>query len=305
MCGYRSICSVTSDIWSVLSDRITATTGQSFLIRQHVPVSGGCISQAWKVSDGQRDYFVKVNDSVSLTLFEAEAAGLAELAASQAVRVPEPVCWGSIGRRAYLVLEYLPLVSGSRRAMARLGQQLAVLHAQPQPYFGWHRDNWIGATPQPNDRCDDWIAFWRDRRLGFQLDLAARNGYTGTIQRHGEKLRSRVAGLFTGYRLRPSLLHGDLWGGNIGCVATGEPVIFDPAVYYGDREADLAMTELFGGFPVEFYAAYREALPLDVGYLQRRTLYNLYHVLNHLNLFGGGYLAQAERMMGQLVGELG
>ncbi len=118
MCGYRSICSVTSDTWSVLSDRITATTGQSFLIRQHVSVSGGCISQVWKVSDGQRDYFVKVNDSVGLTLFEAEAAGLAELAASQAVRVPEPVCWGSIGRRTYLVLEYLPLVSGSRRAMA-------------------------------------------------------------------------------------------------------------------------------------------------------------------------------------------
>ncbi len=141
--------------------------------------------------------------------------------------------------------------------------------------------------------------------MGFQLDLAARNGYTRTIQRHGEKLRSRVAGLFTGYRPHPSLLHGDLWGGNIGCVAIGEPVIFDPAVYYGDREADLAMTELFGGFPAEFYAAYREAWPLDAGYPQRRILYNLYHVLNHLNLFGGGYLAQAERMMAQLVGELG
>lgn len=182
--------------------------------------------------------------------------------------------------------------------------QLAALHAQPQPYFGWHRDNWIGATPQLNERSDDWIEFWRDRRMGFQLDLAARNGYTRTIQRHGDKLRLYVAGLFAGFRPCPSLLHGDLWSGNIGCVG-GEPVIFDPAVYYGDREADLAMTELFGGFPAEFYAAYREALPLDSGYAQRRTLYNLYHVLNHLNLFGGGYLAQAERMMVQLVEELG
>ena len=134
--------------------------------------------------------------------------------------------------------------------------------------------------------------------------MAARNGHGGAWRRRGEALCARLEGLFTGYQPFPSLLHGDLWGGNAGCTRDGAPVVFDPAVYYGDREADLAMTELFGGFSDRFYAAYREAFPLAAGYPQRRTLYNLYHVLNHLNLFGGGYRAQAERMIEQLLAEL-
>lgn len=188
--------------------------------------------------------------------------------------------------------------------MEVLGHQLAALHRQPRPYFGWHRDNAIGSTPQLNGRHDDWIEFWRERRLGFQLDLAGRNGHCGSLQRQGEQLRARLAGLFEGYRPTPALLHGDLWSGNAASIADGQPVIFDPAVYYGDREADLAMTELFGGFPERFYAAYREALPLEAGYASRRTLYNLYHALNHLNLFGSGYRAQAEGMIAQLLAEL-
>ena len=238
-------------------------------------------------------------------MFEAEAAALAELAATGAVRVPLPVEHGAAAGLAFLVLEYLPLGGGGTRALEILGRRLAALHRIPQPFFGWHRDNTIGSTPQPNERGDDWIAFWRERRLGFQLDLAARNGHGGELRRRGEQLLARFAELFAGYRLVPALLHGDLWGGNVGCTVEGEPVIFDPACYYGDREADLAMTELFGGFPERFYAAYREALPLDVGYPQRRALYNLYHVLNHLNLFGGGYRAQAEHMIDRLLAELG
>jgi protein-ribulosamine 3-kinase len=293
-----------TDFWTSLERQIGLTTGRPFAARQRQSLGGGCINQAWKASNGEQDYFVKTNAAVRLTMFEAEAEGLAELAASGTVRVPEPVCWGTAADRAWLVLEYLPLGGSGTSAMAPLGRQLAALHARSRPYFGWHRDNTIGSTPQPNARCDDWVEFWRERRLGFQLDCAARNGYAGVLQRQGEQLQGRLAGLFDGYRPAPALLHGDLWGGNVGCTVDGAPVIFDPAVYYGDREADLAMTELFGGFPQAFYAAYREALPLETGYLQRRTLYNLYHILNHLNLFGGGYRAQAERMIAQLLAEL-
>ena len=290
--------------WMALAHRIGAATGQPFVIRQHQPVGGGCIHSAWRVSDGHRDYFVKHNEAACLPLFETEAAGLAELAATATVRVPEPLGHGVAAGYAYLVLEYLPLGGSSAGAMERLGRQLAALHRQPQPHFGWRRDNFIGSTPQPNPHSVDWIAFWGEQRLGFQLELAARNGYGDTWLRRGQALRTRLESLFAGYRPTPALLHGDLWSGNVGCTVAGEPVVFDPAVYYGDREADLAMTELFGGFSDRFYAAYREAFPLAAGYPQRRTLYNLYHILNHLNLFGGGYRTQAERMIDQLLAEL-
>ena len=290
--------------WRVLEQEIGTATGQPFALRQREPVGGVCIHQAWRVGDRDRAYFVKINDAARLPLLEAEAAGLAELAATATVRVPAPLGYGVAAGRAYLVLEYLPLGGSNAGAMERLGRQLAALHARPQAGFGWRRDNFIGATPQPNLPGADWIAFWRAHRLGFQLGLAARNGYGGVWLRRGEALCARLENLFAGYRPFPSLLHGDLWGGNAGCTRDGEPVVFDPAVYYGDREADLAMTELFGGFSDRFYAAYREAFPLAAGYPQRRTLYNLYHVLNHLNLFGGGYRAQAERMIEQLLAEL-
>jgi fructosamine-3-kinase len=183
---------------------------------------------------------------------------------------------------------------------AQAGRVLACLHRCTATDFGWHRENTIGSTPQHNTRARDWVAFWRERRLGFQLDLAARNGYGRALLDSGERLMSVLDGLI-GHRPVASLLHGDLWGGNIGASRDGEPVIFDPAVYFGDRETDLAMTELFGGFGSDFYAAYREAWPLPPEYATRKTLYNLYHVLNHLNLFGGGYLTQAKGMMDRLV----
>ena len=291
--------------WIAVERAISEMSGQRFVARQHQALSGGCINQSWRVGDGSQDFFVKTNAAAAQSMFEAEAAGLADLAASKTVRVPQPLGFGIAADRAFLVLEYLPLSRCEGRALEALGRQLAALHRLPQPFFGWRRDNTIGSTPQANNCSNDWITFWRERRLGFQLDLAARNGYRGALLRRGEQLQLRFASLFAAYQPQPALLHGDLWSGNIGCVISGEPVIFDPACYYGDREADLAMTELFSGFSAGFYAAYREALPLDAGYPHRRTLYNLYHVLNHLNLFGGGYRAQAERMIDQLLAELG
>ena len=187
--------------------------------------------------------------------------------------------------------------------MEQLGRGLAFMHRFHAAHFGWHRDNTIGATPQINTPAADWIGFWRKQRLGFQLALARENGYRGRLLAQGERLLGQLPVFFSGHEPRPSLLHGDLWSGNAAFMRDGTPVMFDPAVYYGDREADIAMTELFGGFSADFYRAYDEAYPREPGYATRKQLYNLYHVLNHLNLFGGGYHAQAERMIEQLLSE--
>lgn len=281
---------------------IGRASGTPFEVRSTRAAHGGDISEALTLSDGARTFFVKTQPAARLGLFEAEAAGLAELAAAYAVRVPRVLCHGIAAGHAYLVLEHLPLES--RGDAAQLGRQLAQQHRVGAAQFGWSRDNWIGATPQPNAWMGDWVDFWRAQRLGFQLKLAEQNGFGGALQRDGETLLAGLAGLFSGYRPQASLLHGDLWGGNHGYLAGGTPVIFDPAVYFGDRECDLAMSELFGGFAPAFYAAYREAWPLDAGYAVRKTLYNLYHILNHANLFGGGYAAQAQRMIAQLLAQI-
>ncbi len=237
-------------------------------------------------------------------MFEAERAGLEALAHTNTVRVPRVVAVGADAQQAWLIAEWMDLGPLSARAEEALGEQLAALHTHTHTHFGFFADNFIGATPQPNGFCPDWVEFWRTRRLGFQLQLAERNGFGARLSELGARLLERLPALFTGYRPAPSLLHGDLWGGNAAAVGD-MPVIFDPAAYYGDREADLAMTELFGGFSSRFYDAYRAHAPLDAGYRVRRELYNLYHVLNHANLFGGGYAAQAERMMQRLLAEIG
>ncbi|WP_296753013.1 fructosamine kinase family protein [Thiobacillus sp.] len=287
---------------AAVAEAIGAATGTPFAATMLSPVGGGDINQAFGMSDGARRYFVKANRAQCLPMFEAEAAALRALAAAQGVRVPQPLCTGAAAGQAFLVLEYLDL-HGSGDA-ARLGERLAQQHRVPQPRFGWAHDNWIGSTPQRNGWARDWIAFWRDGRLGYQLELAAQNGYGGALQRDGERLLACLDAFFDGYAPAPSLLHGDLWGGNHGYLADGTPVIFDPAIYVGDRECDLAMSELFGGFAADFYAAYRAAWPLDPGYAARKTLYNLYHILNHANLFGSGYVAQAARMTAQLLAQI-
>ena len=182
----------------------------------------------------------------------------------------------------------------------RLGEQLAQLHRTTKDRFGWHRDNTIGLTPQHNDWSDDWVAFYREHRLGFQLRLAAEHGFTGQLQEKGAQLLKRLPVYFDDHRPRPSLLHGDLWGGNWAS-CDGEPVIFDPAVYYGDPETDLAMTRLFGGFGTAFYEAYEANAPLADGHRERCDLYQLYHVLNHLNLFGSAYLGRAQDLIRKLL----
>ncbi|AFL75640.1 fructosamine kinase family protein [Thiocystis violascens] len=288
--------------WDVIAARIGTVTGEPFQIRHQRPIGGGCINTACLIGDGRRGFFVKLNAAERLAMFEAEAEGLDALAATGAMRVPAPVCAGLAGDQSYLAMETLDL--GGRLDGALAGRQLAQLHRATAQTFGWHRDNTIGATPQPNTPRADWIDFWREHRLGYQLELAAAKGYGGRLRSSGERLLGALDALI-GHRPPSSLLHGDLWGGNIGATPDGQPVIFDPAVYHGDREADLAMTELFGGFDARFQSAYREAWPLDSGYAVRKILYNLYHILNHLNLFGGGYLSQAQGMIDRLLAETG
>jgi fructosamine-3-kinase len=292
------------ELSSAIARAISDATGRSFHIGSHSGIGGGCINAACRITDNGQSYFVKVNTPDREAMFAAESAGLEELRASRSVRVPAPVCHGATAHAAFLVLEYLELGRGGGAGHETLGRQLAALHRTVRAEFGWDRDNTIGSTPQSNRRDADWVQFWRERRLGYQLELAAANGHRGRLQQRGERLLAALPGLLVGHAPAASLLHGDLWGGNRAFLRDGTPVIFDPAVYYGDRETDLAMTELFGGFTAGFYRAYREAYPLAAGYEVRRTLYNLYHVLNHLNLFGGGYRAQAEDMIDALLSEV-
>jgi fructosamine-3-kinase len=244
---------------------------------------------------------VKTAPAAQLSMFEAEADGLQELARAEAVRVPRVLAFDVADDMSFLALEWIDLGGSASAASSRLGEQLARQHRVTADQFGWYRDNTIGSTPQINTRCKSWPEFFRERRLRYQLDLAAQNGYGGRLQERGTRLLERLDVFFATHRPQPSLLHGDLWGGNFGVDASGTPVIYDPAVYYGDREADIAMTYLFGGFPTAFYSAYESAWPLSVSAHPRVKLYNLYHVLNHLNLFGGGYESQSLSMIDQLL----
>ena len=265
---------------------------------------GGSINEALRLEGERSTYFVKLNQPALADMFAAEAQGLAEIEATCEVITPAPICWGEDGRQGWLVLAFIESGYQQSWSAGRLGEQLAAMHRHTSARFGWTRDNYIGRTQQGNTASNNWVDFYASERLGFQLELAAEQGAPGQLVTAGEQLMAALPAFFTDYQPVPSLLHGDLWGGNWACDTAGNPLIFDPAVYYGDREADIAMTELFGGFDADFYRAYNAAWPLDAGYQGRKTLYNLYHVLNHFNLFGGGYASQAMSMTNKLLAEI-
>lgn len=286
-------------MWTQIDARITQLTGEKFISSQQRSVSGGCINQGYAISDGQRTYFVKLNQASLVDMFEAEALGLQQILETNSIRAPKPICWGTEGNSAYLVLEWLELGRGNTQSWEKMGQQLAAMHQWVgKDAFGWDRNNTIGSTPQINTWTAAWGEFYVEHRLGYQFGLAKRRGGHFPNQ---ERLLEAIPELLADRQPQPSLVHGDLWGGNASCTVEGEPVIFDPAAYYGDREVDIAMTELFGGFPTAFYRGYNEVFPLDPGYERRKPLYNLYHILNHFNLFGGGYASQASGMIEQIL----
>jgi fructosamine-3-kinase len=287
-------------MWDAIAQHISDKTGTPFTIQDRSSVGGGCINQAYRISDGSRSFFLKLNRASQMAMFEAEALGLKEMYDSQTIRVPQPICWGVTDNSAYIAMEWLNFGYGKGDSWQRMGTHLAAMHQVTSPSgFGWRQSNTIGDTPQQNPWTKDWVEFYREHRLRYQFKLANRRG--GHFPRQDELLAA-VPELLAGHDPTPALVHGDLWSGNASVTEDGDPVILDPATYYGDREVDIAMTELFGRFPQAFYDAYNAAYPLDEGYYTiRKTLYNLYHIINHFNLFGGGYGSQANRMIDQLL----
>ncbi|NEO89146.1 MAG: phosphotransferase [Moorea sp. SIO3G5] len=377
-------------MWKEIADQISLVTGETFEINQRQSVGGGCINQGYALVGKTNKYFVKLNSASQVYMFEAEALGLKQMVATQTIRIPKPICYGTAVDCSYIVLEWLDLGGGnSTESWVKMGHQLAAMHqaAPPQPQeelnvgrlnvegclenlqppnlqppnlqppnlqpdnlqppnlqppnlqppnlqppnlqpdnlqppnlqppnlqppnlqpdnlqplvemgkFGWNQNNTIGSTPQVNQWMSDWVEFFVEYRLGYQFQLARRR--SGHFPKQNQLLA--VVPKLLDHQPQPSLVHGDLWGGNAAITMAGEPVIFDPATYVGDREVDIAMTELFGGFPAAFYRGYNEVWPLEQGYKRRKNLYNLYHILNHFNLFGSGYESQANRMIDQIL----
>jgi fructosamine-3-kinase len=299
---------MTPALREALEGAIMEASGEDWTLVSAAPVSGGCIHTALRLegedADGKTTHFAKLAEIGRAPLLAAEAEGLAALRAAGALRVPAVVARGDDEETAWLILEWLDLAPLDAASGARLGAALATQHRLPQTKFGWEKDNFIGASPQANGWSEDWLAFWREKRVHAQLRMAMAKRYPSKMIDRGERLLTDCEAFFRTHRPVASLLHGDLWGGNASALDDGTPVVFDPAVYCGDREADLAMTELFGGFPKDFHAAYRNAWPLDDGYAVRRDFYNLYHVLNHANLFAGGYVEQSARLIERLLAEI-
>jgi protein-ribulosamine 3-kinase len=290
--------------FDAIAREIGAQLGEDCEPEPQSAVSGGSIHRAYRWRCGGSLLFVKVAHHTGETALAAEAAGLEALAQAQAVRVPQVLARGVSARSAFLALEWIESRPAGRAAERRLGERLAAQHRVSAATFGFAGDNFIGSTAQPNGPLADWAEFFRERRLRHQLALAAQNGFAPLLEQAGARLLESVEALLAGHRPQPSLLHGDLWAGNWLADERQEPVIFDPAAYYGDREADLAMTRLFGGFGRAFYEAYLTEAPLPAGQAVRAELYNLYHVLNHANLFGGGYVRQARAGIDRLLAEV-
>jgi fructosamine-3-kinase len=287
-------------MWDRIAAQISEVTGIPFQPKQVRSVGGGCINQGYYLSDDRSAYFVKTNRASELDMFESEALGLKDMWDTHSIRVPYPVCTGTTDKTSYIVMEWVELGGKSdKNSWEQMGYQLAQMHRCPGPgEFGWRRNNTIGSTLQINTWTQEWANFWQEHRMAYQFQLASRRG--GDFPRQQEFLET-IPQLLAGHYPQPSLVHGDLWGGNATVTADGQPIIFDPAAYYGDREVDIAMTELFGGFSPDFYRGYNQAWPLSNGYERRKKLYNLYHIINHFNIFGGGYEYQANRIIDELL----
>ncbi len=281
-----------------VEDCIEASTAQRSAIVSSTAVGGGCVNQASQIrlQDG-RLYFLKSNPGTSPKLFASEAQGLTALRASGALRVPEVIGTGT-GAQSFILMEWIRSGSRPARFFETFGRSLAQLHQNtPGERFGFEKDNFLGSTPQPNGYLSSWPDFWRRRRLGHQLDLARRNGLgDDEMQRLGQRLLDKLEAYLPADS-PPRLIHGDLWSGNFLCGQHGEPALIDPAAYYGCVDAELAMCRLFGGFKQAFYDAYREAAGQGETCPVRTEIYQLYHLLNHLNLFGGGYYSSCMQIL--------
>ncbi|CAH0525889.1 fructosamine kinase family protein [Vibrio hippocampi] len=285
-------------MWQAISDQLSDTLMFKFSIQERNKLSGGDINQCYMISDGDQRYFVKINDRDFLSKFEVEVDNLRALRETDTVHVPEVVLLGQTKECSFVILNYIPVKPlDTPSANSQFGLELAKLHKWgEQVDFGFDFDNYIGATLQPNQWRKKWSRFFSEQRIGWQLQLLKEKQITLT---HIESFVELVNEQLCGHNPKPSLLHGDLWNGNVANTAFA-PICYDPASYWGDRECDIAMTELFGGFSDEFYQSYESILPLEPGYEMRKPIYNLYHILNHCNLFGGNYLDQAKQLIDQI-----
>ncbi|MGL1957771.1 MAG: fructosamine kinase family protein [Colwellia sp.] len=300
-------------MWQCIEQAISAETSIPFHIseKQAISVSGstnlsGSLSDSkdqplnlsFKISDGQRSFFLKLNNKESLINFQAEAYSLKQLKTLTHIACPNVAAIGISLDKSFLVLDYVDFSKAKPVLWYQLGQQLAQMHREtPHGQFGWQHDNFIGNTIQPNNWGSNWTTFFADQRIAWQLQLLSEKSILlGNIDHIAKICHDRLLHHY----VRPCLVHGDLWQGNMGFTSS-EGMIFDPACYYGDREVDVAMTELFGQFPNDFYRGYQAEYPLDDGYDQRKTIYNFYHILNHANIFGGIYIEQAKAVLSRIM----
>lgn len=285
-------------MWHTIEQAISEATGETFSITSKTPVSGGDSHLAFVISSNEQKYFVKINEKSRLSELDIEQDNLQHLANVKQIKTCNPVALGSTIDKAFLVLDYIDFVQPQEVDWFIFGQSLANLHLNTKHgQFGWHQENYIGSSIQPNHWHSNWRTFFSEHRVGWQLQLLAEKSITlGNI----DYIVDISHDLLNHHQVEPCMVHGDLWQGNIG-FTQGEPIIFDPACYYGDREVDLAMTELFGHLPTNFYQGYQEVYPLQAGFEDRKTLYNFYHILNHANMFQGIYIDQAKALLNRLM----
>ncbi|MZH02532.1 MAG: fructosamine kinase family protein [Nitrospinae bacterium] len=279
--------------------------GQEVEVQSSSQTEGGCINQTHvlQLTNGER-VFLKHNSNPPPDFFTTEAKGLQHLSkATRGPRIPKPLALQESQNPSFLILEYIEKSSPAPDFPVQFARSMAELHRTSHHSYGLDHDNYIGSTPQKNAPEKNGIHFFRDHRLRYQQELARKTGkLPSKTDNNLSKLCDRIENYLDISGEKPALLHGDLWSGNYFSDQDHTPCIFDPAVYYGLREADLAMTELFGRLPQKFYEAYHEAFPLNPGYEERKDLFNLYHLLNHLNLFGSSYLSSVEIVLKKYCG---
>ena len=287
------------NVWQTIETEISKTIESDFKITYREIVSGGDINESYRISDGDTEYFVKCNDAISTDMFKAEASGLHALQQTNQFKIPKVITYGNFENNCYLVLEYLNFTGSN--SLKLFGEKLAKLHTTSLDRFGFSQDNFIGKTKQLNSWSENWGEFFTENRLAFQIDLLKQKG--SNIHKDGNliELLKILPEFLNSHQPKPSLVHGDLWQGNYGFSENGQPVLYDPACYYADHEVDLAMLELFGNPGLGFFESYKSELEIKPGYSVRKQVYNLYHILNHANLFGGSYEHQADVMIGAIL----
>lgn len=285
-------------MWQTIEQEISQVIDEPFNIKHKQVVTGGDINLCYWLSNYQRNYFVKLNDKSRLQQFESEAYSLAQIKQLNVMGCPNVLTTGTTLDKSFLVLEYLPFNHASNQNWYSFGKQLATMHKQSSHgQFGWQHDNYIGTTPQPNSWQSNWRTFFAEQRIGWQLQLLAEKSVKlGSI----DHIINVCHDALLHHQVMPCLVHGDLWQGNVG-FSNNAAYVFDPACYYGDREVDIAMSELFGQMPDEFYQGYQEVFPLDANYDKRKLIYNFYHILNHANLFGGVYIEQSKANLSRIL----